>query len=75
MMVQVDLARFYLAAPFLCIAFHSDKLTKKGIFYVLAFGFHYFAIFLAFAEIFLVMKLSNKKKYGIVFFSNGRICT
>lgn len=68
MMFQVDLTRFYLAAPFLCIAFHSDKLTKKGIFYVLAFGFHYSAIFLAFAEIFLAMKLSNKKKYGIVFF-------
>lgn len=68
MMFQVDLTRFYLAAPFLCIAFHSDKLIKKLIFYVFAFGFHYSAIFLAFAELFLVLKLSNKKKYGIVFF-------
>lgn len=68
MMFQVDLTRFYLAAPFLCIAFHSDKLTKKGFFYVLAFGFHYSAIFLAFVEVFLIMKLSNKKKYEIVLF-------
>lgn len=72
MMFQVDLTRFYLAAPFLCIAFHSDKLTKKGFFYVLAFGFHYSAIFLAFVEVFLIMKLSNKKKYEIVLFFPDR---
>lgn len=69
MMFQADLTRFYIAAPFLCIAFQSNKLIKKGFFYVLAFGFHYSAIFLALVEIFLALKVSNKKKYGIVLIS------
>lgn len=68
MMFQIDLTRFYLASSFLCIAFHSKNLIKKGFFYVIAFGFHYSVIFLVFIEIFFIIKVSPRKKNGLIFF-------
>lgn len=62
MMFQVDLSRFYLAAPFACIAFFSKKPLKKIFFYMIAFGFHYSVAFLFIVEFFIMLRISNRKR-------------
>lgn len=62
MMFQVDLSRFYLAAPFVSIAFTSKKAVRKIFFYMIAFGFHYSVAFLLIVELFVMLKISYRKK-------------
>lgn len=66
MMFQIDLTRFYLASPFICLAFFSKSSYKKLILYLIAFGFHYSALFMIVIELLCTFRLSSNRKFLFV---------
>lgn len=61
MMFQFDLTRFFIAMPFILIAFSSKKQSIKILCYIIAFGFHYSSIFALLCEMLTKIKWNNKK--------------
>ena len=65
MMFQVDLTRFFMAMPFIFIAFFSDRKIIKIFCYFIAFCFHYSSIFAPLCEV-LVKFHQNRKRFFFI---------